>query len=149
VWSICNRYASSRRMEALRKKIYLLRPNIPRRAAIEHMPARSSRLVIAGLLALISLFPISLGARPAEPPQYPFQNVQLPPEQRIADLISRLTSMRRFIASATDPSVPRLDGRYRSRGRSTWARAGWSRWLGREGKDHHSDHTISPGARAG
>ena len=127
MWSICNRYAISGRMDGrYAKEIHHLRSNIPRKEAIEYMPARSSTLVLAGLLALISMFPISLGARPAEPPQYPFQNIQLPPEQRIDDLISRLTPDEK-IHCALAPT-PRCQGSAWS-AQITWKAYTGSRWV--------------------
>jgi beta-glucosidase len=40
--------------------------------------------------------------------QYPFQNPSLPTEQRITDLLSRMTVAEKIDALSTDPSVPRL-----------------------------------------
>jgi beta-glucosidase len=40
--------------------------------------------------------------------QYPFQNTQLSSEQRIDDLISRLTLDEKIYCLGTDPSIPRL-----------------------------------------
>ena len=40
--------------------------------------------------------------------QYPFQNPALAPEQRVTDLLSRMTPDEKLAALSTDPSVPRL-----------------------------------------
>src|SRR5271156_305137 len=40
--------------------------------------------------------------------QYPFENPSLPAEQRITDLLSRMTIDEKISALSTDPSVPRL-----------------------------------------
>ena len=40
--------------------------------------------------------------------QFPFQNPGLPPEQRITDLLARMTTAEKIGALSTDPSVPRL-----------------------------------------
>ncbi|WP_252263376.1 glycoside hydrolase family 3 C-terminal domain-containing protein [Paracidobacterium acidisoli] len=40
--------------------------------------------------------------------QYPFQNPSLPANQRISDLLSRMTPAEKIQALSTDPSVPRL-----------------------------------------
>jgi beta-glucosidase len=40
--------------------------------------------------------------------EYPFQNPALPAEQRISDLLSRMTLDEKIDALSTDPSVPRL-----------------------------------------
>jgi beta-glucosidase len=40
--------------------------------------------------------------------QYPFQNPELPAEQRISDLLSRMTIAEKIGALSTNPSVPRL-----------------------------------------
>ncbi len=40
--------------------------------------------------------------------QYPFENPDLPPEQRITDLLARMTTEEKIAALSTDPSVPRL-----------------------------------------
>src|ERR1700761_3586899 len=39
---------------------------------------------------------------------FPFQNPALPAEQRITDLLSRMTIAEKISALSTDPSVPRL-----------------------------------------
>jgi beta-glucosidase len=39
---------------------------------------------------------------------YPFQNPKLPPEERITDLLSRMTTEEKIDALSTNPTVPRL-----------------------------------------
>jgi beta-glucosidase len=60
------------------------------------------RLFILALPLLASI-PAS-----AQSYQYPFQNPALAPEQRITDLLSRMTSDEKLAALSTEPSVPRL-----------------------------------------
>ncbi|MGC2617548.1 MAG: hypothetical protein WA414_00820, partial [Acidobacteriaceae bacterium] len=40
--------------------------------------------------------------------QYPFRNPHLPTEERITDLLSRMTIDEKIDALGTDPNVPRL-----------------------------------------
>jgi beta-glucosidase len=72
------------------------------------LPSHPKNLAAAGFLVLASLVPTLLRGQTAGSPQYPFQNTQLAPEQRIDDLISRLTLDEKIHCLGTDPSVPRL-----------------------------------------
>jgi beta-glucosidase len=57
------------------------------------------------LLMLVSLsVTIALSAQT----EYPFQDPNLPVEQRVSDLLSRMTLEEKISAFSTDPSVPRL-----------------------------------------
>lgn len=57
----------------------------------------------SGLVTLLLLH-----AAVAQEKHYPFQDVSRPPEERIADLLSRMTLDEKIAALSTDPSVPRL-----------------------------------------
>ncbi len=86
------------------------------------------RLFALLLLAGLS-FPVLSPAQ--EHYQYPFQNPNLPTEQRIDNLLSLMTLQEKIDALSTDPDVPRLgvhgsgqiEGLARRRPR-------WARWLG-------------------
>ncbi|MCM3872929.1 MAG: hypothetical protein ND895_19790, partial [Pyrinomonadaceae bacterium] len=81
---------------------------------------RAHRLVTISLALLISaltLLPVSsLTANPetlslpSDPTQsqYPFQNPELPIEERVANIISLLTIEEKIACLGTNPSVPRL-----------------------------------------
>jgi beta-glucosidase len=51
---------------------------------------------------------IGMNARAFAQQQYPFQNPSLPVEERISDLLSRMTIEEKIACFGTDPSVPRL-----------------------------------------
>ena len=59
-------------------------------------------------LLTVATFLLAATAASAQSYQYPFQNPALPPEQRITDLLSRMTPSEKLAALSTDPSVPRL-----------------------------------------
>lgn len=64
----------------------------------------------SGLKRLLHGIVILFGSRlvSAQTAQYPFQNPDLPTEQRVSDLLSRMSLEEKFAALSTDPSVPRL-----------------------------------------
>ncbi|TCK70162.1 glycoside hydrolase family 3 C-terminal domain-containing protein [Acidipila rosea] len=68
--------------------------------------------------------------------QYPFQNPSLPAEQRITDLISRMTIQEKIDCLGTDPSVPRLGvkGTRHVEGLHGLALGGPGHWEGRKGE---------------
>jgi beta-glucosidase len=79
--------------------------------------------------------------------QYPFQNPALPAEQRITDLLNRMTPQEKLAALSTDPSVPRLGviGTGHVEGLHGEALGGPAHWEGR-GK-HVVETTMFPQAR--
>ncbi len=66
------------------------------------------RLFAAGMFCAGSLVTVASAQPQAAQYQYPFQNPSLPTEQRITDLLSRMTISEKVDALSTDPSVPRL-----------------------------------------
>src|SRR4029078_1161864 len=58
--------------------------------------------------ALLALSASLLTPAAAQPPQYPFRNPDLPAEERITDLIGRLTLDEKIACMANRASVPRL-----------------------------------------
>ena len=64
------------------------------------------RFFFSGISCAFLLCLSSSGA--AQTSTYPFQNPQLPVEQRISDLLSRMTLDEKISALSTDPSVPCL-----------------------------------------
>ncbi len=68
--------------------------------------------------------------------QYPFQNPNLPVEQRVQDLLSRMTLDEKIAAFSTNPSVPRLGvvGAGHVEGLHGLALGGPGHWEGRGGK---------------
>ena len=65
--------------------------------------------MIRNLLSVLLPFAIlPLGLQAQAICKYPFQNPQLPVEQRITDLLSRMTPEEKIFCFGIDPSVPRL-----------------------------------------
>ena len=62
------------------------------------------RLFACLLISSFSVTSFSL----AQQASFPFQNPALPADQRITDLLSRMTLAEKISALSTDPSVPRL-----------------------------------------
>ena len=92
----------------------------------------------------------SAAQTPASPQpqyQYPFQNPALSPDQRITDLLSRMTLQEKIAALSTDPSVPRLGviGTGHVEGLHGEALGGPAHWEGR-GR-HVVETTMFPQAR--
>ncbi len=67
--------------------------------------------------------------------KYPFQNPSLPPEQRISDLLARMTVQEKVYNFGIDPSIPRLGvvGSGHVEGLHGLALGGYAEWQG-EGK---------------
>src|ERR1700721_475633 len=65
--------------------------------------------------------------------QYPFQDPKLPAEQRITDLLSRMTPEEKIFCFGIDPSVPRLGvkGSGHIEGLSGVALGGHGGWAGK------------------
>jgi len=63
-------------------------------------------LAVSTLVCALSVSCTGLAQSPSY--QYPFQNPALPAEQRISDLLSRMTLAEKIGALSTNPSVPRL-----------------------------------------
>ena len=84
-----------------------------------------------GVLFLSFLLPLSLPAQSTY--QYPFQNPTLPVEQRITDLLSRMTQQEKVFCLGIDPSVPRLGvrGSGHIEGLSGAALGGHGGWAGK------------------
>lgn len=84
---------------------------------------------LAGVL-IVATSAIALTAQAAY--QYPFQNPRLPQEQRITDLLSRMTIEEKIFCFGIDPSVPRLGvkGSGHIEGLSGLALGGHGGWAG-------------------
>src|SRR5262245_61823823 len=67
------------------------------------MPATRARLAVFTLTA-----GLGVAAAFAQPPQYPFRNPDLPAEERITDLIGRLSLQEKIACMANRAAVPRL-----------------------------------------
>ena len=68
----------------------------------------STRLFSAGCFLAASGLLSAAGRAQTAQYQFPFQNPGLPTEQRITDLLARMTTAEKIGALSTDPSVPRL-----------------------------------------
>jgi len=66
---------------------------------------RLAEMNLKFLLLSVVVWGVSAGAQTY---QYPFRNPNLPTEQRISDLLSRMTLDEKIDALGTDPDVPRL-----------------------------------------
>lgn len=62
----------------------------------------------AATVALILLSGFARSQQTPVPPVLPYQNVQLPAEQRITDLLQRMTLEEKLAMLGPDPTVPRL-----------------------------------------
>jgi beta-glucosidase len=108
----------------------------------------SSALLTCGLaLPAIAQYPAQTSNPAQTQYQYPFQNPALPPEERITDLLNRMTLQEKVAALSTDPSVPRLGviGTGHVEGLHGEALGGPGHWEGR-GK-HVIATTMFPQAR--
>ena len=96
-------------------------------------------------VSLALCLPVVLLAQPDH--RYPFQDPALPAEQRITDLLARMTLAEKIEALSTDPSVPRLGvaGTGHVEGLHGLALGGPGHWEGREG--HVVPTTQFPQAR--
>jgi beta-glucosidase len=66
------------------------------------------KLIQAAFVALALLAGNTRAQQTPEHPVLPYQNVQLPAEQRITDLLQRMTIEEKLAMLGTDPTVPRL-----------------------------------------
>jgi len=82
---------------------------------------------------LIANFAIVIGIHGQAKYQYPFQDPNLPAEQRITDLLSRMTPEEKIFCFGIDPSVPRLGvkGSGHIEGLSGVALGGHGGWAGK------------------
>jgi beta-glucosidase len=107
-----------------------------------------SALLACGLaLQAITQSPAQTSSPTQTQYQFPFQNPALPPEERITDLLHRMTLQEKVAALSTDPSVPRLGviGTGHVEGLHGEALGGPGHWEGR-GK-HVIATTMFPQAR--
>ena len=87
------------------------------------------------ILVIVTVF-VSFSAHSQNAPTYPFQDPSLPVEQRVTDLLSRMTIDEKIDALSTNPSVARLGvtGAGHVEGLHGLALGGPGHWEGRGGK---------------
>ena len=87
-------------------------------------------------LAILVFVTVAITVPGSAQTQYPFQNPNLPVEQRVQDLLSRMTIEEKIAAFSTNPSVPRLGvvGAGHVEGLHGLALGGPGHWEGRGGK---------------
>ncbi|GAA3527341.1 glycoside hydrolase family 3 protein [Nonomuraea rosea] len=99
------------------------------------------------LLAALTLAAALLAAPPAQAADYPFQNPALPLEQRVSDLLGRLTLQEKLsLLHQSQPAIPRLGIGYHKNGTEALHGVGWSNHLNDNWNQKFASGTVFPQA---
>ncbi|MGW3342960.1 glycoside hydrolase family 3 C-terminal domain-containing protein [Nonomuraea rubra] len=99
------------------------------------------------LLAALTLTASLLAAPPAQAEAYPFQNPALPLEQRVNDLLGRLTLDEKLsLLHQSQPAIPRLGIAYHKNGTEALHGVAWSNHLNDNWNQKFASGTVFPQA---
>ncbi|MFB4266466.1 glycoside hydrolase family 3 C-terminal domain-containing protein [Nonomuraea sp. GTA35] len=99
------------------------------------------------LLAALTLTASLLAAPPAHAEAYPFQNPALPLEQRVSDLLGRLTLDEKLsLLHQSQPAIPRLGIAYHKNGTEALHGVAWSNHLNDNWNQKFASGTVFPQA---
>ncbi|GAA2817911.1 glycoside hydrolase family 3 protein [Nonomuraea rubra] len=99
------------------------------------------------LLAALTLTASLLAAPPAHAEAYPFQNPALPLEQRVNDLLGRLTLDEKLsLLHQSQPAIPRLGIAYHKNGTEALHGVAWSNHLNDNWNQKFASGTVFPQA---
>ncbi|SEG99493.1 beta-glucosidase [Nonomuraea solani] len=99
------------------------------------------------LLAALALTASLLAVPPAHAADYPFQNPALPLDQRVGDLLGRLTLDEKLsLLHQSQPAIPRLGIAYHKNGTEALHGVGWSNHLNDNWNQKFASGTVFPQA---
>src|ERR1700754_1224039 len=99
------------------------------------------------ILTALTLVASVLTAPAAQAADHPFQNPRLPVEQRVEDLLGRLTPQEKLsLLHQSQPAIPRLGIAYHKNGTEALHGVGWSNHLNDNWNQKFASGTVFPQA---